>query len=281
MKEGKKMILIDGKKESESIKEELKSIIEKNNLNPKIIVIQIGNDERSNIYIKNKERACHKIGISFELKKYSLETNEEQILNDISVFNEDTNVHGIILQLPIPKSFDQNKIINSISYKKDVDGLTNINLGKLMSNEKCFTSCTPTGIIHLLKKYNIPIEGKHVVIIGRSLLVGKPLALLLLKNNATVTICHSKTNNLKNITKEADILISATGEKHLIKEDMVKKDSTIIDVGIISENGKVYGDVDFESVKNNIKYITPVPGGIGPMTIAILLKHVVEGSMML
>lgn len=275
------MILIDGKKESESIKEELKSIIEKNNLNPKIIVIQIGNDERSNIYIKNKERACHKIGISFELKKYSLETNEEQILNDISVFNEDTNVHGIILQLPIPKSFDQNKIINSISYKKDVDGLTNINLGKLMSNEKCFTSCTPTGIIHLLKKYNIPIEGKHVVIIGRSLLVGKPLALLLLKNNATVTICHSKTNNLKNITKEADILISATGEKHLIKEDMVKKDSTIIDVGIISENGKVYGDVDFESVKNNIKYITPVPGGIGPMTIAILLKHVVEGSMML
>lgn len=270
------MTIIDGKTESKIIKEELKNIILKKNLKPKLVVVQIGDDERSNIYIKNKEKACEKIGIEFELKKYSENTKEEDIINDISNLNNNDKVHGIILQLPIPSSFNSHKIINTISEKKDVDGLTDINLGKLMCGEKCFTSCTPTGIIYLLKRYNISLEGKNVVIIGRSLLVGKPLSLLLLENDATVTICHSKTKNIKEITKQADILISATGHKHLVQIDMIKKDCVIIDVGITSENGQVYGDVDFNNVKDNVKYITLVPGGVGPMTIAILLKHVIE-----
>ncbi len=270
------MTIIDGKKESKIIKEELKTTILNNSLKPKLVVIQVGNDERSNVYIKNKERACKEIGVNFELKKYSEDSPETMIIDYIDNLNKDANIHGIILQLPIPVHLNCYKIINTINALKDVDGLTDINLGKLFSGQKCFASCTSTGIIYLLKKYNILLEGKKVVLIGRSLLVGKPLILLLLENNATVIVCHSKTNNIKEMTKQADILIVATGHKNLIQKDMIKKDCVIIDVGITSENGKIYGDVDYDNVKDEVSYIAPVPGGVGPMTIAMLLKHVVE-----
>lgn len=269
-------MIIDGKKESDLIKQQLKEEIISKKLNPKLVVIQIGDDERSNIYVKNKEKSCEKIGIQFQLNKYPQSTKEETIIKDIENLNNDSTINGIILQLPIPENFNTHKILNTINYKKDVDGLTDINLGKLMSNQECFSSCTPNGILYLLKKYNIELSKKNVVIIGRSLLVGKPLALLLLKENATVTICHTKTKDIKEYTKNSDILIVATGQKHLINKDYIKENSVIIDVGITSENKKIYGDVDFESVRDFVKYITPVPGGVGPMTIAMLLKNVVK-----
>ena len=265
---------IDGKIISTNIKEELKAEIKTYMIKPCLAVIQIGNDEASNVYISAKQKACSEVGIYLKHIKFDEDSREIEIINKIIELNNDEYVHGILLQLPIPEKFNEEKLINYISRNKDVDGLTDINVGKLINNKKCLVSCTPQGIIKLLEESDVSIPGKNVVIVGRSKLVGKPLISLFLNNDATVTVCHSKTNNLKEFTKNADILVVAVGKKHLITEDMVKKDSVVIDVGINRIDGKLYGDVDYENVKNKVSLITPVPGGVGPMTVAMLLCNV-------
>lgn len=265
---------IDGKIISAKIKEELKAEIKTYMIKPCLAVIQIGNDEASNVYISAKQKACSEVGIYLKHIKFDEDSREIEIINKIIELNNDEYVHGILLQLPIPEKFNEEKLINYISRNKDVDGLTDINVGKLINNKKCLVSCTPQGIIKLLEESGVSIPGKNVVIVGRSKLVGKPLISLFLNNDATVTVCHSKTNNLKEFTKNADILVVAVGKKHLITEDMVKKDSVVIDVGINRIDGKLYGDVDYENVKNKVSLITPVPGGVGPMTVAMLLCNV-------
>lgn len=265
---------IDGKIISTKIKEELKAEIKTYMIKPCLAVIQIGNDEASNVYISAKQKACSEVGIYLKHIKFDEDSREIEIINKIIELNNDEYVHGILLQLPIPEKFNEEKLINYISRNKDVDGLTDINVGKLINNKKCLVSCTPQGIIKLLEESGVSIPGKNVVIVGRSKLVGKPLISLFLNNDATVTVCHSKTNNLKEFTKNADILVVAVGKKHLITEDMVKKDSVVIDVGINRIDGKLYGDVDYENVKNKVSLITPVPGGVGPMTVAMLLYNV-------
>lgn len=265
---------IDGKIISTKIKEELKAEIKTYMIKPCLAVIQIGNDEASNVYISAKQKACSEVGIYLKHIKFVEDSREIEIINKIIELNNDEYVHGILLQLPIPEKFNEEKLINYISRNKDVDGLTDINVGKLINNKKCLVSCTPQGIIKLLEESGVSIPGKNVVIVGRSKLVGKPLISLFLNNDATVTVCHSKTNNLKEFTKNADILVVAVGKKHLITEDMVKKDSVVIDVGINRIDGKLYGDVDYENVKNKVSLITPVPGGVGPMTVAMLLCNV-------
>lgn len=265
---------IDGKIISTKIKEELKAEIKTYMIKPCLAVIQIGNDEASNVYISAKQKACSEVGIYLKHIKFDEDSREIEIINKIIELNNDEYVHGILLQLPIPEKFNEEKLINYISRNKDVDGLTDINVGKLINNKKCLVSCTPQGIIKLLEESGVSIPGKNVVIVGRNKLVGKPLISLFLNNDATVTVCHSKTNNLKEFTKNADILVVAVGKKHLITEDMVKKDSVVIDVGINRIDGKLYGDVDYENVKNKVSLITPVPGGVGPMTVAMLLCNV-------
>lgn len=265
---------IDGKIISTKIKEELKAEIKTYMIKPCLAVIQIGNDEASNVYISAKQKACSEVRIYLKHIKFDEDSREIEIINKIIELNNDEYVHGILLQLPIPEKFNEEKLINYISRNKDVDGLTDINVGKLINNKKCLVSCTPQGIIKLLEESGVSIPGKNVVIVGRSKLVGKPLISLFLNNDATVTVCHSKTNNLKEFTKNADILVVAVGKKHLITEDMVKKDSVVIDVGINRIDGKLYGDVDYENVKNKVSLITPVPGGVGPMTVAMLLCNV-------
>ncbi len=265
---------IDGKIISTKIKEELKAEIKTYMIKPCLAVIQIGNDEASNVYISAKQKACSEVGIYLKHIKFDEDSREIEIINKIIELNNDEYVHGILLQLPIPEKFNEEKLINYISRNKDVDGLTDINVGKLINNKKCLVSCTPQGIIKLLEESGVSIPGKNVVIVGRSKLVGKPLISLFLNNDATVTVCHSKTNNLKEFTKNADILVVAVGKKHLITEDMIKKDSVVIDVGINRIDGKLYGDVDYENVKNKVSLITPVPGGVGPMTVAMLLCNV-------
>lgn len=263
------MQILNGKEVSREIKE---------NLNVqgklKLVVIQVGNDEASNVYIKSKKTACETYGINFEHLKFEEDVKEELVINAIKRLNEDDEVTGILLQLPIPKHLDATKIINTIDYKKDVDGLTNVNAGKLVNNEDCLISCTPLGIIKLLERYNIDIASKNVVIVGRSNLVGKPLINLFLNKDATVSVCHSKTKNLSDYTKNADILVIAVGKKHLIDVSMVKEGAVVIDVGINRIDGKLYGDVDFDSVKDKASFITPVPGGVGPMTVSMLLYNV-------
>ena len=267
--------IINGKKIRDEIIEELKKEIKHYMIKPCLAVIQIGDDPASNTYIKAKEKACDEIGIYFKHIKFDETAKEVEVINKILELNNDEYVHGILLQLPLPEGFNADKLINYIARNKDVDGLTDINLGKLYNNKPCLISCTPLGIMKLLENEKIDIEGKKVTIVGRSSLVGKPLLGLMLNNNATVTICHSKTTNLSTHTKNADILIVAVGKKHFIKENMVKNDAIIIDVGINKEDGKLYGDVDFDAVKEKVSKITPVPGGVGPMTVAMLMKNVI------
>lgn len=267
--------IIDGKKIRNEILEDLKKQVKQYMIKPCLAVIQIGDDEASNTYIKAKEKACTEIGIYFKHIKFSETTKEIEVINKILELNNDEYVHGILLQLPLPEGFNQDKLINYIARNKDVDGLTDINIGKIFNNKQGLVSCTPQGIMKLLEYEKIDIEGKNVTIVGRSNLVGKPLLGLMLNKNATVTICHSKTENLKKHTKKADILVVAVGKKHFITEDMVKDDAIIIDVGINRENGKLYGDVDYDKVKTKAKKITPVPGGVGPMTVAMLMTNVI------
>lgn len=268
--------LIDGKLVSSNILNNIKEEIDTLEIKPTLVVIQVGNMDASTIYVRNKEKAAIKVGINFKCINFEEKIEESIIISEIEKLNKDKNINGIIVQLPLPKHLNSQRIINAINPIKDVDGLTTLNLGKLINNEECLTSCTPTGIMYLLDEYKVEIEGKNVVIVGRSTLVGKPLIHMLLNKNATVTICHSKTVNLEKFTKTADILIVAVGKKHLIKKEMVKENSTIIDVGINKVDGKLYGDVDTEEVLDKVNLITPVPGGVGPMTIAILLKNTLK-----
>lgn len=263
-------MILNGKEVSFKIKEEIKNNIIKNNIIPKLVVIQVGNDEASNIYVNSKKKACEEVGILFEHLKYEKPTFEE-LQNKIIELNNDNNTHGILIQLPLPNYLDSNKLLNLINPNKDVDGLTTINMGKLFKGENNIVPCTSLGIIELLKYYKVNLNC-HVVIVGRSNLVSKPLGQLFLQENATVTICHSYTKDLKKYTLLADILVVATGVKDLIKEDMVKKDAYVIDVGISRVDGKLYGDV----CKDNLINYTPVPGGVGPMTVAMLLNNVYE-----
>ncbi len=268
--------IIDGKKIKNEIIDELKKEVKHYMIKPCLAVIQIGDDPASTTYIKAKEKACDEIGIYFKHIKFNETTKEIEVINKILELNNDEYVHGILLQLPLPEGFNADKLINYIARNKDVDGLTDINIGKLYNNKPGLVSCTPLGIMKLLEHENIDVKGKNVTIIGRSNLVGKPLIGLLLNNDATVTVCHSKTENLSFHTKNADILIVAVGKKHLIKDTMVKKDAVVIDVGINKEDGKLYGDVDFDKVKEKALKITPVPGGVGPMTVAMLMTNVIK-----
>jgi len=268
--------IIDGKKLKAEIIEELKKEVKHYMIKPCLAVIQIGDDPASNVYINTKAKACDEIGIYFKHIKFTENTKEIEVINKIVELNNDEYVHGILLQLPLPEGFNADKLINYIARNKDVDGLTDINLGKLFNNKPCLISCTPQGIMKLLEQENIDLEGKNVTIVGRSNLVGKPLIGLMLNKNATVTVCHSKTENLAKHTKNADVLIVAVGKKQFIKENMVKEGAVVIDVGINKEDKKLYGDVDFDNVKSKVSKITPVPGGVGPMTVAMLMTNVIN-----
>lgn len=268
--------IIDGKKVSLKLKEELKEKIAKSNFKPTLAVIQIGDNKASNSYVKAKEKVANEIGINFIHLKYFEDIEQQIIIQKINDLNDDDNVTGIIVQLPLPTRLNTNKIVNTINPKKDVDGLTHENIGKLTQDIPFLTSCTPKGIMRLLDEYKVEVKGKNIVVVGRSNLVGKPIALLLLNRDATVTVCHSHTKNLSLYTKQADILIVAVGKKHLITKDMIKENSIIIDVGINKENSQLYGDVDFDNVKNRASLITPVPGGVGPMTVMMLMENVVK-----
>jgi len=270
------MTILDGKRIKEEKELELKKEISSFKRKPGIAVIQIGNNEASNVYIKNKEKTALSLGCSFTHVKFNEDVKEEDVVNKIDELNKDKNIDGILIQMPISEHLNVNKIQNSVSSFKDIDGLTDINAGLLVHNKDSFIPCTPKGIVEILKYYNIDIKGKHVVIVGRSDLVGKPLLSLMLNMNATVTVCHSYTSNLKEITKLADILIVAVGKKYIINEDMVKDGVVIIDVGINRVDNKLYGDVDFENVKNKCSYITPVPGGVGQTTVLSLYENLIK-----
>ena len=273
-------MIIDGKKEAlfirENIKNEIELIKKKMNKVPGLTVILIGNFPPSEIYVRNKEKASKEVGIKSNIIRYSDNVSEQEILRKIQDLNKDDDVSGILVQLPLPNQINKEKIINLIDPSKDVDGFNPINVGNLSSGYKGIIPCTPLGCLLLLKKVESNLSGKHAVIIGRSNLNGKPMAQLLLKENCTVTITHSKTNNLKEECLKADILIAAVGVANLVKKDWVKKGSIVIDVGINKEAEKIVGDVSFNEVKDRVKAITPVPGGVGPMTIACLLKNTLD-----
>ena len=261
-------IIINGKELAAKVRANLKIEVDglkEKGIFPKLAVIMVGNDSASAVYVRNKSKACPE------------NTTREELLNLIEELNNRKDVNGILLQSPIPKHLDIREAFNAIDYKKDVDGFHPINVGKLAIGEDCFVSCTPAGVMRMLEEYKIDIEGKHAVVIGRSNIVGKPLAQCLLNKNATVTICHSRTKNLGEITKQADILVAAIGKPKFVTADMVKEGAVVIDVGINrNEDGKLVGDVDYQNVESKAAYITPVPGGVGPMTIAMLMENVVK-----
>lgn len=275
--------IIDGKLISKQIKDELKGKVESLKSEGRevcLAVIQVGCDQASTVYVGNKKKACEYIGIKSLAYELPEETTEEELLGIISKLNEDDSVHGILVQLPVPKHINEEHIINAISPAKDVDGFHPASVGALSIGKKGFVSCTPAGIIQLLKRSGIEIEGKDCVVIGRSNIVGKPMAMLLLRENGTVTVCHSKTKNLKEVCKRADILVVAIGKPKMIDASYVKEGATVIDVGIHrNENGKLCGDVDYEAVEPVAGAITPVPGGVGPMTIAMLMNNCVEAVL--
>lgn len=275
--------IIDGKLISKQIKDELKGKVEKlkgEGTEVCLAVIQVGCDPASTVYVGNKKKACEYIGIKSVAYELPEETTEEELLEIINKLNEDDSVHGILVQLPVPKHINEEHIINAISPAKDVDGFHPASVGALSIGKKGFVSCTPAGIIQLLKRSQIEIEGKDCVVIGRSNIVGKPMAMLLLRENGTVTVCHSKTKNLKEVCKRADILVVAIGKPKMIDASYVKEGATVIDVGIHrNENGKLCGDVDYDSVEPVAGAITPVPGGVGPMTIAMLMNNCVEAVL--
>ncbi len=275
--------IIDGKELAKKVRLELKDEVEKlkkdENIHPKLAVIMVGSDPASQIYVRNKSKACDEIGIEFEEFLLDENTTQKELLDLIDKLNENEKVNGILLQSPIPKNLDINEAFRRISPEKDVDGFNPVNVGKLTLGQKGFVSCTPSGVIKMLEEYNIDIEGKNAVVLGRSNIVGKPMSQCLLNKNATVTICHSKTKNINDITKNADIIVAAIGKKEFVKGDMVKEGAVVIDVGINrGEDGKLKGDVDFEEVSKKASYITPVPGGVGPMTIAMLMTNVVKAA---
>ena len=274
--------IIDGKKLAKKIREELKikcDELKQKGIYPKLAVIMVGNNPASKVYVRNKSNACADVGV--EYVEYLLEENieQEELIELIKKLNEDKTINGILLQSPIPMHLDINEAFKTITYIKDVDGFSPASVGKLCIGEDTFISCTPYGVMKMLEEYNIDLNGKHVVIQGRSNIVGKPLIQCCLQKNATVTICHSKTQKLEEITKQADVLISAIGQPEFVKTDMIKDKAVVIDVGINrNKDGKLVGDVDFENVKEKASYITPVPGGVGPMTIAMLMNNVIKAA---
>lgn len=274
--------IIDGKGLAKKIRENLKKNVDelrKEGIIPKFAVILVGEDPASKIYVRNKNKACVEIGIEYEEHVLKQDTTMEELLRLIDKLNKDKSINGILLQSPLPQHLDINEALKQIDYKKDVDGFNPVNVGKLSLGQDCFVSCTPYGIIRMLEEYKISTEGKNAVIIGRSNIVGKPLIQCLLSKNATVTVCHSKTQNIEEITKNSDIIIAAMGKPKFLKGNMVKQGATVIDVGINRmENGKIVGDVDFEEVSKKTSYITPVPGGVGPMTIAMLMNNIVKAT---
>ncbi|MFV0519909.1 MAG: bifunctional 5,10-methylenetetrahydrofolate dehydrogenase/5,10-methenyltetrahydrofolate cyclohydrolase [Lachnospirales bacterium] len=266
--------IIDGLATREKMLLEYKAEIEANNYKPKLVVILVGENKASKVYVKNKVKVCKQIGIESEVILYDETISEDLLLSKIQELNNDPSVNGILVQLPLPQSFDEENVLYSILPEKDVDCFNPSNMGKLFLGNKRFRPCTPYGIITLLEEYNVDLTGKNVCILGRSNIVGKPMAILALERNATVTVCHSKTENLKSITSQADILIVAIGKAHFITKEYVKEGAVVIDVGIHRmDNGKLCGDVVFDDVYDVASMITPVPGGVGPMTIAILMKN--------
>lgn len=278
------MKLIDGKMISSQIKDELKDKVidlKEKGIEPCLAVVQVGEDPASCVYVRNKKNACEYIGIKSVSHELPESTTEDELLKLVDSLNEDKMVNGILVQLPLPKHINEEKILNRISPQKDVDGFHPMSVGALSIGKKGFISCTPAGIIELLKRSDIDIEGKECVVLGRSNIVGKPISMLLLRENGTVTVCHSRTVNLSEVTKRADILVVAIGKPKFITKEYIKEGATVIDVGIHrNEDGKLCGDVDFDDVKDIVGAITPVPGGVGPMTIAMLMKNCVESVEM-
>ncbi len=272
------MILIDGKKTSEKIRAELAEEVKNMPREVGLAVIIVGDDAASQVYVRNKEKACQQLGIQSYRYSFPSSITEEELKKTIADLNADKRINGILVQLPLPKHLNERRILECIATEKDVDGFSANQIGKLLLGEDCLVSCTPQGIMKLLSEYGISVAGKHAVVVGRSNIVGKPISLLLLQANATVSVCHSKTADLAAITKQADILVVAIGKAKFITADMVKEGAVVIDVGINRVDGKLYGDVDFENVAPKCSYITPVPGGVGPMTVTCLMCNTVKAA---
>lgn len=271
--------IIDGKELSKKLKEQMKDRVaqmRQQGIVPKLVVVLVGNNSASEVYVRNKHKACGEVGIESQVIKMPEETTQQELLDVVKGLNEDRTVDGILVQLPLPGQINEKVVLRSILPEKDVDGFHPVNVGLLSIGDDCYAPATPSGIIAMFKEYGIEIAGKHCVIIGRSNIVGKPMAALLLRHNATVTVCHSKTQNLSELTRQADIVIVATGHRHTLTADMVKEGAVVIDVGMNrNELGKLCGDVDFDEVKEKASFITPVPGGVGPMTITELLENTI------
>ena len=276
-------VIIDGKKLAQEIRVNLKikcEELKEKGINPRLAVIMVGDDKASQVYVRNKSKACTEVGIEFE--EFLLDANIEQkvLIDLIEKLNSDKTIHGILLQSPIPRHLDINEAFGAIAPEKDVDGFNPVNVGKLCLNQDTFVSCTPYGVMKMFEAYDIDLTGKNVTIIGRSNIVGKPLIQCCLNKNATVTVCHSKTKDLKQHIQNADVVIAAIGKSKFITADMIKQGAVVIDVGINrNDDGKLTGDVDFENVCDKASYITPVPGGVGPMTIAMLMNNVIKASL--
>ena len=275
------MQIIDGKKVSAEVKANVKKLTdelkETHGITPGLAVVIVGDDPASRVYVNNKKKACEAVGFISEEYALPAETTQEELLSLVNTLNNKESINGILVQLPLPKHLDNKAVIEAISPLKDVDAFHAVNVGKIMLGEYDFLPCTPAGVMEMLRSYEIPVEGRECVVIGRSNIVGKPMGMLLLHENGTVTICHSRTKNLAEVCKRADILVAAVGIPRFVKADMVKDGAVVIDVGMDrDENGKLCGDVDFENVKDKCSYITPVPGGVGPMTIATLMKNTLK-----
>ena len=275
------MQIIDGKKVSANVKErvrlECERLVNEHGVTPGLAVVIVGDDPASRVYVNNKKKACELVGFKSEEYALPAETTQEELLSLVDTLNNKNDINGILVQLPLPKHLDDKAVIERISPKKDVDAFHAVNVGKIMLGEYDFLPCTPAGVMEMLHRYEIPVEGRECVVIGRSNIVGKPMGMLLLHENGTVTICHSRTANLKEVCQRADILVAAVGRAKFVTADMVKDGAVVIDVGMNrDENGKLCGDVDFENVKDKCSYITPVPGGVGPMTIATLMKNTIK-----
>lgn len=277
---GDKMILLDGRKTARELENDLKDkvvdLMEKYKRRPKLNVILVGNNPASISYVTSKEKACKRVGIIGETIRFEESITELELLNIIDKLNQDETVDGFIVQLPLPNHINESTILNAVDYKKDVDGLSLLNAGKVMNRQKGLVPATPQGVMMLLEHYNIPLKGKHAVVIGRSNVVGGPMAKLLINADATVTLTHRYTENLKHFTKQADVIVVATGKVNILTADMVKDGVIVVDVGINRVGDKLVGDVDFENVKEKAAYITPVPGGVGPMTISALIHNVIK-----
>ncbi|OEH85666.1 bifunctional methylenetetrahydrofolate dehydrogenase/methenyltetrahydrofolate cyclohydrolase [Desulfuribacillus stibiiarsenatis] len=271
--------IIDGKRISSEIRESLRKEVEllkSQGMQPGLAVVIVGEDPASQTYVRNKAKACEDIGIYSEKYELDASITQHQLLEKIDELNSDSRIHGILVQLPLPKGIDEQAVIERISAEKDVDGFHILNAGKLLVGQKGFVPCTPAGVIEMIRRTGVSMAGKHVVVIGRSNIVGKPVSILALQENATVTICHSKTNNLHEMVKMADIVIAAVGRPQMITGDMIKDGAIVIDVGINRVDGKLVGDVNYKEAEEKASFITPVPGGVGPMTITMLLQNTVE-----